>query len=219
LGGRNGRDATAGALGVSWRFVFAPVALRAARPSAPSSWTTTARSQASHSGAARVGDTHARAHACRHTRLRVHARVRSGVSSSPCIAFTGRAAPATQAYSTDAHALLSGLTPFFSAYPVYPISLFLYILPTGGAASAASLTLAPDPPLLAVLRALAADPHNRVFLFSSSPRSDLQTWFASVVRPWVSMRLDLHTSSKMVANDCNGPVQTWFASAAHPRCR
>ncbi|KAG2502215.1 hypothetical protein HYH03_000701 [Edaphochlamys debaryana] len=49
---------------------------------------------------------------------------------------------------------------------------------TGGSAS--SLTLAPSEPLLAVLRALAGDARNRVFLFSSSPKADLANWFASI---------------------------------------
>ncbi|KAG2439617.1 hypothetical protein HXX76_004969 [Chlamydomonas incerta] len=40
--------------------------------------------------------------------------------------------------------------------------------------------LAPSEPLLAVLRALVADPRNRVFLFSSSPKADLTQWFASI---------------------------------------
>eukprot|EP00198_Chlamydomonas_reinhardtii_P008729 XP_001698066.1 trehalose-6-phosphate synthase/phosphatase [Chlamydomonas reinhardtii] len=40
--------------------------------------------------------------------------------------------------------------------------------------------LAPAEPLLAVLRALVADPRNRVFLFSSSPKADLTQWFASI---------------------------------------
>ncbi|GIL85506.1 hypothetical protein Vretimale_13398 [Volvox reticuliferus] len=46
--------------------------------------------------------------------------------------------------------------------------------------SSSSLTLAPSEQLLAVLRALAADPRNRTFLFSSSQKSDLATWFASI---------------------------------------
>ncbi|KXZ45849.1 hypothetical protein GPECTOR_50g643 [Gonium pectorale] len=49
---------------------------------------------------------------------------------------------------------------------------------TGGSTN--SLTLAPSEPLLAVLRALAADPRNRAFLFSSSPKADLANWFAPI---------------------------------------
>ncbi|GFR42321.1 hypothetical protein Agub_g3228 [Astrephomene gubernaculifera] len=49
---------------------------------------------------------------------------------------------------------------------------------TGGSTS--SLTLAPSEQLLAVLRALAADKRNRTFLFSSTPKADLASWFASI---------------------------------------
>lgn len=35
--------------------------------------------------------------------------------------------------------------------------------------------------VLAVLRALTADPHNVVVLFSGRPKAELQEWFASVV--------------------------------------
>lgn len=54
--------------------------------------------------------------------------------------------------------------------------------PSGGpSGSSTALTLAPGDALLAVLRALAADDRNRVFLFSSAPRADLAAWFASIV--------------------------------------
>lgn len=54
--------------------------------------------------------------------------------------------------------------------------------PSGGpSGSSTALTLAPGDALLSVLRALAADDRNRVFLFSSAPRADLAAWFASIV--------------------------------------
>mmetsp|Transcript_7436 Transcript_7436/g.16134 ORF Transcript_7436/g.16134 Transcript_7436/m.16134 type:complete len:857 (+) Transcript_7436:209-2779(+) len=54
---------------------------------------------------------------------------------------------------------------------------------TGASASASSsglLSLAPTEEVLAVLQALAADPRNRVTIFSGRPKSELQEWFASV---------------------------------------
>ena len=44
-----------------------------------------------------------------------------------------------------------------------------------------SITLQPVDDVLQVLRALTAEPRNKVCLFSGRPKAELQEWFASVV--------------------------------------